>query len=202
MITVSARLSSSSPSGLSKSSPSAVRTGPSWTAHNCSSYHQGTGKSSLPGSKTSHGMASSNIGKPGVTGTAIRCMAVIYLKLSILPLAVPARVPKDENMTSNGTAVDTRSPVLSWIALGVVYLVWGSTYLAIRVGVGHLPPLLFAGIRYIVAGVLLYPIARRAAARSPGSGESGTRPGIKAWLAGAAVGILLLSAGNGGVTFA
>ena len=68
MITVSAVLSSSSPSGLSKSSPSAVRTGLSWTAHNCSSYHQGTGKSCLPGSKTSHGMASSNIGKPGVTG--------------------------------------------------------------------------------------------------------------------------------------
>src|ERR1700683_3199223 len=204
MITVSAWLSSSSPSGLSKSSPSAVRTGPSWTAHNCSSYHQGTGKSSLPGSKTSHGMASSNIGKPGVTGTAIRCMAVIYLKLSILPLAVPARVPKDENMTSNGTAVDTRSPVLSWIALGVVYLVWGSTYLAIRVGVGHLPPLLFAGTRYVIAGSLLYPIARRAASGSPASvqasAQHGAKPGVKAWLAGAVIGILLLFAGNGGVT--
>src|ERR1700683_5602665 len=200
MITVSAWLSSSSPSGLSKSSPSAVRTGPSWTAHNCSSYHQGTGKSSLPGSKTSHGMASSNIGKPGVTGTAIRCMAVIYLKLSILPLAVPARVPKDENMTSNGTAVDTRSPVLSWIALGVVYLVWGSTYLAIRVGVGHLPPLLFAGTRYVLAGALLYPIALRATANSRGPAQDRTKPGARAWFAGAVIGILLLFAGNGGVT--
>ena len=66
-------------------------------------------------------------------------MAVIYPELSILPLAAPARRVNDEDMTSNGTTVDTRSRVLSWIALGVVYLVWGSTYLAIRVGGGHLP---------------------------------------------------------------
>src|SRR6202050_4449922 len=171
MITVSAWLSSSSPSGLSKSSPSAVRTGPAWAAHNCSSYHQGTGKSSLPGSKTSHGMASSNIGKPGVTGMAIRCMAVIYLKLSILPLAMPAWRAEDRNMTSNSTPVDTPTRVLSWIAVGVVYLVWGSTYLAIRVGVGHLPPLLFAGTRYVIAGEILYPIARRA-----GAGRRAARP--------------------------
>src|ERR1700689_2205621 len=136
MITVSASVSPLRPSGLSKSSPSAVRPGASWTAHSCSSYHQGTGKSCLPGSKTSHGMASSNIGKPGVTGMAILCMAVIYPQLSILPLAVPARWVDDGNMISNGTAVDTRSPVLSWIALAVLDLVWGSTYLAIRVGVG------------------------------------------------------------------
>jgi drug/metabolite transporter (DMT)-like permease len=126
-------------------------------------------------------------------------MAGIYSKLSILPLAQPRRPGENEIMPA---VTDARRPVLSWIALVVVYVVWGSTYLAIRVGVGHMPPLLFAGIRYVVAGALLYPIARRAAARSPGSGEGASRPGIKAWLAGAAVGILLLSAGNGGVTFA
>src|ERR1700683_1819419 len=200
MITVSAWLSSSSPSGLSKSSPSAVRTGPAWAAHNCSSYHQGTGKSSLPGSKTSHGMASSNIGKPGVTGMAIRCMAVIYLKLSILPLAMPAWRAEERNRTSNSPPVDTRSRVLSSIALGVVYLVWGSTYLAIRVGVGHLPPLLLAGTRYVIAGALLYPIALRATASSRGSAQDRAKPGARAWFAGAVIGILLLFAGNGGVT--
>src|ERR1035437_7408482 len=100
------------------------------------------------------------------------------------------------------TAVDARRPVLSWIALGVVYVVWGTTYLAIRVGVGHLPPLLFAGIRYVIAGALLYPIAVRAAARDRGPGASRERPGGAAWLAAAAGGILLLFAGNGGGTFA
>jgi len=107
-------------------------------------------------------------------------------------------------MTNNGTAADTRSRILSWIALGVVYLVWGSTYLAIRVGVGHLPPLLLAGTRYVIAGSLLYPIARRAASRSRASAQDsaqhGAKPGAKAWLAGAVIGILLLFAGNGGVT--
>ncbi len=104
-------------------------------------------------------------------------------------------------MTNNGTAVDTRSRVLSWIALGVVYLVWGSTYLAIRVGVGHLPPLVFAGTRYVIAGALLYPIALRATGNSRrGSAPGRTKPGAKAWFAGAVVGILLLFAGNGGVT--
>jgi drug/metabolite transporter (DMT)-like permease len=109
-------------------------------------------------------------------------------------------------MTNNGTAIDTRSRVLSWVALAVVYVVWGSTYLAIRVGVGHLPPLLFAGTRYVIAGSLLYPVARRAASgrRAPAqdSAQHGTKPGVQAWLAGAVIGILLLFAGNGGVSFA
>ena len=103
-------------------------------------------------------------------------------------------------MTSNGIQVDTRSRVLSWIALGVVYLVWGSTYLAIRVGVGHLPPLLFAGTRYVIAGALLYPIALRATTSSRGPAKDRAKPGARAWFAGAVIGVLLLFAGNGGVT--
>ncbi|WP_216216318.1 EamA family transporter [Amycolatopsis aidingensis] len=43
----------------------------------------------------------------------------------------------------------------AWVALGTVYLVWGSTYLAIRYLVGSLPPLLGAGLRFAVAGPLL-----------------------------------------------
>ena len=104
-------------------------------------------------------------------------------------------------MTTNYTPAGTRSRALSWIALGVVYLVWGSTYLAIRVGVGHLPPLLFAGVRYVIAGSLLYPVARRAASGSRTSAQDQAKPSAKAWLAGAVVGILLLFAGNGGVSF-
>jgi drug/metabolite transporter (DMT)-like permease len=107
-----------------------------------------------------------------------------------------------------GAAADTRTRVLSWIALGVVYVVWGSTYLAIRVGVGHVPPLLLAGVRYVIAGALLYPIASRASAgdRGPADGagpaDGRARPGARAWLACAVVGILLLFAGNGGVSVA
>jgi len=105
-------------------------------------------------------------------------------------------------MATDGRALDTRTRVQSWIALGVVYLVWGSTYLAIRVGVEHLPPLLLAGIRYIVAGSLLYPIASRASAGRDGRGGLRARPGARAWLAGAVLGVLLLFGGNGSVSVA
>jgi drug/metabolite transporter (DMT)-like permease len=107
-------------------------------------------------------------------------------------------------MVNSGGAPDTRTRVLSWIALGIVYLVWGSTYLAIRVGVGHVPPLLLAGIRYVIAGTLLYPIASRASAGAPGDGPAGgeARPGARAWLAASVVGVLLLFGGNGGVSVA
>jgi drug/metabolite transporter (DMT)-like permease len=100
-------------------------------------------------------------------------------------------------------ARDLHRRTLSWIALGVVYVVWGSTYLAIRVGVGHLPPLLLAGIRYVIAGALLYPVALRVSAGRHGIGQGRrVRPGAQAWLAGAVVGVLLLSAGNGGLSVA
>jgi drug/metabolite transporter (DMT)-like permease len=65
-------------------------------------------------------------------------------------------------------------------ALGIVYLVWGSTYLGISVAERGLPPLLMLGIRFLIAGVLLWAWARRrgevAAARSP-SPRSTCRPG-------------------------
>lgn len=53
--------------------------------------------------------------------------------------------------------------VLAWTALVVVYLVWGSTYLAIRVGVRDLPPGILAGGRYLLAGLLMYPLPSAAA---------------------------------------
>ena len=43
----------------------------------------------------------------------------------------------------------------TWAALGVVYVVWGSTYLVASIGVHALPPILFGGIRFICAGILL-----------------------------------------------
>lgn len=49
---------------------------------------------------------------------------------------------------------------LVWLALGTVYIVWGSTYLAIRVMVRTLPPLLAAGARFFVAGLVLALVLR------------------------------------------
>lgn len=87
--------------------------------------------------------------------------------------------------------------LLAWTALGVVYLVWGSTYLAIRVGVRDLPPMTMTGLRYLAAGLLLYPIA----IRTGGLPQRGSdKPGTRQWLAAAVVGFLLLVLGNGGLS--
>ena len=47
-----------------------------------------------------------------------------------------------------------------WSALGAIYVIWGSTYLAIRVMVRDIPPLLGAGVRFVIAGLLLLAILR------------------------------------------
>jgi drug/metabolite transporter (DMT)-like permease len=52
--------------------------------------------------------------------------------------------------------VTRRNRALPWVALIVVYLVWGSTYLGIRVAVTTIPPYLMTGFRYLIAGSLLF----------------------------------------------
>ena len=47
----------------------------------------------------------------------------------------------------------------AWVSLLIVWLVWGSTYLAIRVGVETMPPLLMAAARNLVAGLIMFPLA-------------------------------------------
>ncbi|MGH8442862.1 MAG: EamA family transporter [Nevskiaceae bacterium] len=79
------------------------------------------------------------------------------------------------------------------IAFAIVYLVWGSTYLAIRVGVQHLPPWLFAGTRFIAAGILMLAYAFLRGARLPASRRD--------WLNIAVTSLLMLVAGNGLVTW-
>jgi drug/metabolite transporter (DMT)-like permease len=53
------------------------------------------------------------------------------------------------------------------LAFGIIYFVWGSTFLAIRIGVREVPPFLFAAMRFLVAGLLLYGWMIARGARSP-----------------------------------
>ena len=88
----------------------------------------------------------------------------------------------------------------AWVSLLIVWLVWGSTYLAIRVGVETIPPLLLAAARNVVAGLIMFPLAlrsHRAAARAPG-GTGSSWPSWAQWRGCAIVGVLLLVA-NGAV---
>jgi drug/metabolite transporter (DMT)-like permease len=82
------------------------------------------------------------------------------------------------------------------IALGIVYAVWGSTYLGIAVADRTLPPLLMLAARFGLAGGLLY-------VWSAWRGDVGaTRPGRREWTAAAIVGGLLLFVDTGGVAWA
>ena len=88
-------------------------------------------------------------------------------------------------------------PWKTWTALGTVYVVWGSTYLAIRFAVdGSLPPLLTAAVRHALAAVLLGTFIAVRRGRAP------FRATRRQWLTGGAIGLLLLLGGNGGVMLA
>ena len=87
------------------------------------------------------------------------------------------------------------------LALGVVYVVWGSTYLGIAIMIETLPPLLAAGIRYATAGLLMLG-ALVAYARVRRSAEPIERPTRAHWRSAFIVGTLLLLGGNGGVVLA
>jgi drug/metabolite transporter (DMT)-like permease len=64
-------------------------------------------------------------------------------------------------MPSVSASAPTRGGLAVLIALSLVYVVWGSTYLAIRFALeGGFPPLLMAGIRFLVAGALMYAVLR------------------------------------------
>lgn len=80
-----------------------------------------------------------------------------------------------------------------WAALLTVYLVWGSTYLAIRFAVESMPPFLMAAARFLAAGAILYAWRRLA----------GDTPARRIeWRSAAIVGLFLLLGGNGGVVWA
>ncbi|CAM3554052.1 MULTISPECIES: drug/metabolite exporter YedA [Yersinia] len=87
----------------------------------------------------------------------------------------------------------SRNPWALIGALFTLYFVWGSTYLVIRIGVESWPPLMMAGIRYLVAGIILFSFLAI---------RGHQLPTPRQWLAASAIGILLLAIGNGLVTIA
>lgn len=78
-------------------------------------------------------------------------------------------------------------------AFAAIYVIWGSTYLAIRVAIDTIPPFLMAGVRFLVAGTILYAWARLRGAPAPPRA---------AWRAATMLGAFFLLLGNGGVVWA
>jgi drug/metabolite transporter (DMT)-like permease len=91
--------------------------------------------------------------------------------------------------TSDSSAASIRVP----LALFAVYVLWGSTYLAMQVGLSGFPPLRMAATRFLLAGSLLYGFLRA---------RGQPDPGRRGWGASAVCGCLMLTMGNGGVIYA
>lgn len=84
-----------------------------------------------------------------------------------------------------------RSPAAVAAALATIYLVWGSTYLAMRITDRSMPPFLMSSARFFIAGAVLFLLTR-----------GGRRPTLREWVACAIAGAALLAVGNAGVAWA
>lgn len=90
-----------------------------------------------------------------------------------------------------------RAPTwLIWVALGIVYVIWSTTYLGIRITNETLPPLLAAGTRFVIAGAVLFAVTTRLR-------DSVDDPVRRTqWWAAFLVGAGLIAGGNGSVVLA
>jgi drug/metabolite transporter (DMT)-like permease len=89
------------------------------------------------------------------------------------------------------TQVDRRV----WLALAIVYVVWGSTYLGIDLAVRTIPPFLMAAVRFLIAGGLLYAWAVR-------RGDRSDKPSARQWLSAFLIAAPMLAVGNAAVGWA
>lgn len=85
------------------------------------------------------------------------------------------------------------SPRLIYLAYAAVYIIWGSTYLAISIGIESIPPLLVPALRHLSVGVVFYPLFRYL---------SKEKPTLTQWITCSVTGVLLLVGGNGTVSWA
>jgi drug/metabolite transporter (DMT)-like permease len=94
----------------------------------------------------------------------------------------------------NQASPPSREKRLAYAALGVVYIVWGSTYVGIRAVVAHMPPFIAAAVRFGLAGLVLLAFSRATG--------KWRRPAPEQWMNAALVGVLLMGIGNGLVMWA
>jgi drug/metabolite transporter (DMT)-like permease len=94
----------------------------------------------------------------------------------------------------NQASSSSREKTLAYLGLGIVYIVWGSTYVGIRLVVAHMPPFVAAAMRFLIAGgALLLFTAVRGNWRKPTAAQ---------WKNAILVGILLMGIGNGLIMWA
>ncbi|MGK3960491.1 drug/metabolite exporter YedA [Sorangium sp. So ce118] len=111
--------------------------------------------------------------------------------LLVVEALEPAQIAVDAGGAGKALRAALERARGSWLvllSLAALYLIWGSTYLAVSVALETLPPFLLAGVRFVTAGALLYGVLRL---------RGVPRPTLRQWGAAAKVGVLLLVGGNG-----
>jgi drug/metabolite transporter (DMT)-like permease len=106
-------------------------------------------------------------------------------------------------MASSATEIERPLPTIKpsraesarWVplAFAAVYILWGSTYIGIRIAIESFPPLAMAAIRHSMVGLILYPILRV---------KMGIKPTAAHWWTAAVTGVSLLCVSNGGLSWA
>jgi drug/metabolite transporter (DMT)-like permease len=93
------------------------------------------------------------------------------------------------------TIKPSRAETARWVplAFAAVYILWGSTYIGIRIAIESFPPLAMAAIRHSMVGLILYPILRI---------KTGIKPTAAHWWTAAVTGVSLLCVSNGGLSWA
>jgi drug/metabolite transporter (DMT)-like permease len=102
----------------------------------------------------------------------------------------PQLNPSPSNSASHGRA---SNPTLLFLSFAAVYILWGSTFFAIRIGIESFPPFILAGTRHLFVGLVFYPLFRCVTREKPTAGQ---------WQTAIITGCLLLLVGNGTVSWA
>jgi drug/metabolite transporter (DMT)-like permease len=103
-------------------------------------------------------------------------------------LASPAILVAPESVTPQ-----VASTLRIVLALSTIYIIWGSAFLGIRIAIQDFPPFLMSGLRYVLAGGVLYIFVWLRGEQSPR---------LREWLAAAGIGVFLILVANGALVFA
>ncbi len=101
--------------------------------------------------------------------------------------------PADMSPARLAANATSANPTVLYLAYAAVYLIWGSTFFAIRIGIESLPPLLLPALRHLSVGLVFYPTFRYL---------SKEKPTVFQWRTAIVTGCLLLFLGNGTVSWA
>ncbi|MES2694457.1 MAG: EamA family transporter, partial [Verrucomicrobiota bacterium] len=107
-------------------------------------------------------------------------------------IQIPVTSPAPASAASSPLRAGPSSAALA-LAFATIYLLWGSTYLGIKIAVETMPPFLMAAVRFTLAGSLLFGFLKLRGAAWPTARQ---------WLANTVIGIFLLLGGNGLVVWA